>query len=281
MAAETRPTGPRNAPPPIRVAPLSAALGARVEGLDPALFDGDGPDAVTQETLRQAFDDHQVLFFPELDPTPAQHLGLARVFGEPEVHVEGRAVDRADARYVDDDRFILVIDSGRNAANYWHTDATFRERPPAASVLAMRAAATSGGDTLWLDGYRAYEELAPPLQQLARSLRAIHGHPGASETNVHPVVRTHPRTGRDALWINRGWTSGLADVPVRQAQPLLRALFEAMEQPEYTCRWSWSTGDVAIWDNRCTLHYALRDFGDEFREVHRITLAGDVPGLAE
>jgi taurine dioxygenase len=256
----------------LQIEPLSAALGARVKGVVvPDL------DAASRDVLLEAFDTHQVLFFPELHPTPEEHKTLASVFGEPEVHREGREVDRRSAHYADDEDLILVIDSGRNAANFWHTDATFRETPPAASIITTKVVPPRGGDTLWLDTYRAFEELVPPIQNMARQLRAIHGHPGASELTPHPVVRTHPRTGREALWVNRGWTTGLEDIPIRQAQPLLQFFFDTMEQPEYTCRWSWSEGDVAVWDNRCTMHYALRDFGDDYREIHRITVAGERP----
>jgi taurine dioxygenase len=256
----------------IRIEPLSAVLGARVEGLVVSELD----DAHC-EILRSALDAHQVLFFSELHATPDEHKALASVFGMPEVHEEGREEDRRTAYYVDDERLILVIDSERNAANFWHTDATFRKTPPGASIISMQVTPSRGGDTLWLDTYRAFEELAPPLKEMARQLRAVHGHPGVSETNPHPVVRTHPRTGREALWVNRGWTTGLEDVPIRQAQPLLKFFFDSMEQPEYTCRWSWSVGDVAVWDNRCTMHYALRDFAGEERRIHRITVAGEKP----
>ena len=253
----------------LKIEALSAVLGARVEGLVVSEL-----DARSRDTLLEAFDAHQVLFFPRQNPTPEEHKALASVFGEPEVHREGREEDRATAHYVDEEELILVIDSGRNASNFWHTDATFREIPPSVSAIVAKAVPPRGGDTLWLDTYSAFEELAPPVKELARGLRAVHGHPGVSELNAHPVVRTHPRTGREALWINRGWTTGLENVPTRQAQPLLRFFFDTMEQPEYTCRWSWSEGDVAVWDNRCTMHYALRDFGDAYREIHRITIAG-------
>jgi taurine dioxygenase len=256
----------------LQINPLGAALGARVEGVIPSEL-----DPASCEQLRLAFDAHQVLFFPELNPTPDEHKALASVFGEPEVHTEGREEDRRTAHYADSEKLILIIDSGRNAANFWHTDATFKKAPPGASMITIRAVPPHGGDTMWLDTYRAFDELAPPIQEMARGLRAIHGHPGISETNPHPVVRTHPRTGRPALWVNRGWTTGLEGVPPRQAQPLLRFFFDAMEQPEYTCRWTWSEGDVAVWDNRCTMHYALRDFGDAYREIHRITVAGEKP----
>ncbi len=272
MPRDVRPAEKDESIMQLQIEPLNAALGASVRGLVLSEL-----DVARRDTLLDAFDQHQVLFFPQLNPTAVEHRAIASVFGEPEVHIEGREVDRSSARYVDDENLILVIDSGRNPANFWHTDATFRKRPPGASVIAIRTVPPRGGDTLWLDTYRAFDELAPPIKELARSLRAIHGHPGISDTNPHPVVRTHPRTGREALWLNRGWTTGLEAVPTIQAQPLLRFFFDAMEQPEYTCRWSWSVGDVAVWDNRCTMHYALRDFGDDYREIHRITVAGEVP----
>jgi taurine dioxygenase len=255
----------------LKITPLSATLGARVEGLDI-----DGLDKTSHKTLRKAFHEHQVLFFPGLDPTPPQHKDLAQVFGQPERHGDDKE-DQREAFYADEEKLISIIDSKRNPANFWHTDATFRERPPGASCLHVKVLPERGGDTLWLDTYRAYEELAPPLQALARSLRAIHGHRGVTNTHVHPVVRTHPETGKQALWINRGWTTGLEDVGFKQAKALLEFFFDVMEQPEYMCRWSWSLGDVAIWDNRCTMHYALLDFGDAYREIHRIIVAGEVP----
>jgi taurine dioxygenase len=255
----------------LEVTPLSASLGARVHGLRVDELDDAG-----REFLVDAFDEHQVLFFPGLTPTPSQHKALASVFGEPELHGDAKE-DKREAFYADAEKLISIIDSKRNPANFWHTDATFRERPPAASCLAVKVLPERGGDTLWLDSYQAFEELTPPLQALARSLRAVHGYRGVTATRVHPVVRTHPRTGREALWINRGWTSGLADMPPKQGKALLEFFCDVMEQPEYTCRWSWSVGDVAIWDNRCTLHYALLDFGDAYREIHRVIIAGEKP----
>ena len=260
----------------IRIESLSAALGARVLGLEVEVLDG-----TLRKILREAFFEHQVLFFPELDPTPEEHEVLASVFGEPEEHIEGREEDRRSAHYADDKNLILIIDSGRNAANFWHTDATFRETPPSTSMIVTRAVPPKGGDTMWLDTYQAFAALPPEVQELARKLRAVHGHPGITVMNSHPVVRTHPETGREALWVNRGWTTGLDNMPPRQARPLLQFFFDTMEQPEYTCRWSWSRGDVAVWDNRCTMHYALRDFGDDYREVHRITTRGDRPSHDE
>lgn len=260
----------------IRIEPLTAVLGARVAGIDPSALD-EKVDEQIAETLRRALDEHQVIFLPGLHPTPDRHKALAEIFGTPEVHEEGREEDRRTAYYADEEKLILVIDSDRNAANFWHTDATFRKRPPAVSVIAIQVVPERGGDTLWLDTYRAFEALPGAVQTLARGLRAIHGHPGVSETNPHPFVRTHPRTGREALWINRGWTTGIEGISARQAKPLLEFFFEVMEQPEFTCRWSWGAGDVAVWDNRCTMHYALRDFGDAERRIHRVTVAGEVP----
>jgi len=255
----------------MRIEPTSAALGATVHG-----FDLQSMNARVRDRLREGFLEHQVLFFPGLSPTPDEHKALAAVFGTPEVHGEPNE-DQREAYYADDERLISIIDSKRSPANFWHTDATFREHPPAAACLCVRVLPPRGGDTMWLDTYRAYERLAPAVQALAQQLRAVHGHRGLTDQNVHPVVRTHPETGRKALWVNRGWTTGLEGVDYKQAQRLLEFFFDVMEQPEYTCRWSWSVGDVAIWDNRCTMHYALADFGDEYREIQRVILAGERP----
>lgn len=255
----------------ISVTPTRGAIGAVVSGLDPDLVDGDAADQ-----LRTAWFQHQVLFFPELGATPEQHLRIASAFGEPEVHGDP-SEDHRQTWYVDGHDEIQIIDSKRNPANFWHTDATFRVEPPKAAVLSMQVLPERGGDTMWVDSYGAYEALAPALRQLADGLTAIHGRPGLTELTEHPVVRTHPDTGRRALWVNRGWTTGLADMPSAQAQAVLNLFFDHLEQPERTIRWSWNPGDLAIWDNRCTMHYAIADFGDEYREIHRVILAGDRP----
>ncbi|MED5198291.1 MAG: TauD/TfdA family dioxygenase, partial [Gemmatimonadota bacterium] len=167
----------------IRIESLNAALGARVTGLEVARLDD-----TARKRLRDAFFEYQVLFFPELDPTPTEHELLASVFGEPEEHVEGREEDRRTAHYADDKNLILIIDSGRNAANYWHTDATFRETPPSTSMIVTRSVPSKGGDTMWLDTYQAFAALPLAVQELARKLQAVHGHPGITVLNSHPVV---------------------------------------------------------------------------------------------
>lgn len=255
----------------LTVTPTRGAFGAVVEGLDV-----DDLEAAQADRLRGAWLDHQVLFFPGLHASPDQHLQVAKVFGDVEVHGDP-AEDHRRTWYVDGHDEIQIIDSKRNPANFWHTDATFRAEPPKAAVLNMQVLPDRGGDTMWIDSQRAYDTLAPPLQRLADDLTAIHGRPGLTELTEHPVVRTHPDTGRRTLWVNRGWTTGLADVPAAQADAILALFFDHLEQPERTIRWSWSPGDLAIWDNRNTMHYAIADYGDDYREIHRIILSGDRP----
>lgn len=253
----------------LHVTRVSGALGATVEGLKVDDLDSQADD------LRQAWLDHQVLIFPQADLAPDEQLALARVFGEPEAH----GVDGGDTRnqqYADEDKLITVINSHTAGANVWHTDATFRENPPIGAVLQLKEKPSAGGDTIWANTARAFATLAPPLQDLCRSLEARHGHPPMTDTWTHPVVRTHPITGQEVLFVNRGWTSGLRGLPTEQGTALLGLLCDHIERPEHTMRWTWQVGDIAMWDNRCTAHHAILDFAaDEPRSGHRIILAAD------
>ena len=244
---------------------LSGALGARVTGVD---LD----DLETQaDELRKAWAEHQVLVFPRINLTPEQQLALCSVFGEPEAH----GVDGGDSRethYADDDQLITIIDSHRAGADVWHTDATFREQPPIGAMLQLTAKPEAGGDTMWLSTTRAYETLAPPLQKLCEDLEAVHGHPPMTGQATHPVVRSHPVTGAPILFVNRGWTHRLRRLPGPQSRALLNLLYNHIEQPEHAMRWSWELGDAVLWDNRCTQHYAVYDYGDAPRGGNRVIL---------
>jgi taurine dioxygenase len=244
---------------------LSGALGARVTGVDLNDLERQGDE------LRQAWADHQVLVFPRINLTPVQQLALCSIFGEPEAH----GVDGGDSRethYADDDQLITIIDSHRAGADVWHTDATFRERPPIGAMLQLTEKPEAGGDTMWLSTTRAYETLAPPLQKLCADLEAVHGHPPMTGQATHPVVGSHPVTGARTLFVNRGWTHRLRRLPGPQGRGLLELLYSHLEQPEHTMRWTWELGDAVLWDNRCTQHYAVYDYGDAPRGGNRVIL---------
>ena len=163
---------------------------------------------------------------------------------------------------------------GRNAR--WHTDVTFIATPPAASVLVNDVTPLSGGDTLFADTRTAYERLAGPVQKLCDSLEAVHRIDDAAKVPpvLHPVVRVHPTTGRPNLFVNPGFTSHIVGMSRIESDGLLAMLYEHMTQPEFVLRHRWRDGDVVIWDNRSTMHYAVDDYGSSERRVRRVTIRG-------
>ncbi len=258
----------------IKVTALPAALGATVEGVDPDRLD----DSVATE-LREAFWAHKVLFFPRIHLSDEQHVALGAVFGELAA-VSNDDTDHRSHVTVDDEGRILVLDSSNanSRASFWHTDVTFARQPPLGSLLSMKISPPNGGDTMWANTQAAYEGLSEPIKAAIEGLTARHGRPGLTETTDHPVVAVHPDTGQRVLFVNRGWTSGLNGLSPLEARHLLTLLCDHMEQPEYVVRWQWSAGDAALWDNRCTMHYAINDYGTEHRRIHRVTIFDPSPG---
>jgi hypothetical protein len=150
---------------------------------------------------------------------------------------------------------ILVLDGAEQRANAWHTDFTFTERSPAGALLSMQSCPARGGDTLWANHYAAHEALSAPVKELLDGLTGTHGRPGMTGMSSHPMVATHPETGRKAVFVNRGWTSRIDGLSVIESQSILQMLHEHSEKPEFTVRWSWTPGDAALWDNRCTQRF--------------------------
>jgi taurine dioxygenase len=184
-----------------------------------------------------------------------------------------------------------------NFGGVWHTDTTYLQEPPMATMLIARELPPVGGDTLFASNYAAFEGLSPALQDTLRTLKGVNSSAkaavthsredrladsatdkGRSELNSeHPVVRTHPETGREALYINPGHTTRFAGWTEDESAPLLNYLFEQQVKPEYTCRFVWRPGSIAFWDNRCALHNPINDYHGHKRLLHRITLKGDKP----
>ena len=249
------------------VEPLPQALGARITGLDLA----HPIHATTADALREAWFAHLVLFFPVLAPTDDQHIALGRVFGALAATTQGDDDHRAQTTRGPNGE-ILVLDGAKERANAWHTDVTFTERPPIGSLLAMQCCPVRGGDTVWSNQYAAYDALSAPVRALVDGLSAVHGRPGLTGTTSHPVVTTHPGTGRRALYVNRGWTTRIEGLSNIESRGILDMLFDHCEKPEFTVRWTWTPGDAALWDNRCTMHYAVDDYGTATRVLHRVTI---------
>jgi taurine dioxygenase len=272
----------------VKITRLPGALGAVVEGIDLAQTPG---KAVIAD-LRHAWLEHLVLVFHDQPLPPAQFLAFAKLFGE--------VVEYPFLKGLDDFPLIVpVVKLEHETVNFgglWHTDTTYQLRPPSATMLIAREVPPAGGDTLFANQYLAYEALPEPLQAELEELRSIsssakadttktredrireRGKPAAEEYHAdHPVVRTHPETGRKSLFINPAHTSRFVGQTVEESAPLLDFLFEHQVQPDFLARVQWRPGTLAIWDNRCTLHNPLNDYHGHRRVMHRVTLAGDIP----
>jgi taurine dioxygenase len=278
----------------ISVHPVAGSLGAEIEGVDLAQ---DLPDLVMAE-IRAALLDYLVIFFRDQSLTPAQQLAFARRWGEIHLHpfMEG----------MPDNPEILEIvkrpSDKRNFGGSWHTDQMFAPRPAMGTILYAKQVPSAGGDTMFTNQYLAFESLSSGMQHLCESLRSVcYGDgfkkyggksrkefyadkigmkvkdPGdAQTTSVHPLVRTHPETGRKALYIG-GHVQHFEDMTDEESRPLIDFLMQHSHRPEFTCRFRWRTGSLAFWDNRCTQHFAINDYPSETRIMHRITVCGDAP----
>jgi taurine dioxygenase len=269
---------------------VAGALGAEVQGID--LKKALGNKALFAE-LRRLWLEHQVLFFRGQDLAPAEFMAFAEHFGTPVEYPMVKGLP-------DFPRIIEVkkLEHERNAFGaVWHSDTVYLERPPMASMLIARELPPYGGDTLFANMYLAFENLSPALQKILESLRAVNSSAKADVTRTredrirtggteearrefvveHPVVRTHPETGRKALYVNPAHTVRFAGWTEEESAGLLRFLFEHQVRPEFTCRFSWQPGSIAFWDNRCAMHNPVNDYHGFRRLMHRITLAGDVP----
>jgi taurine dioxygenase len=247
---------------------LSGVLGAEVRGVDLANLDDE-----TFETIRELFLDHLVLLFPGANLTPAAHVAFGARFGELSVHPHGPNLEGFPE--------VLVVESDRGKSDKWHTDMTWVERPPMLTSLKLVTVPAVGGDTLWSNQYLAYERLSGPMRDLLDGLTAVHSslpaYPNApEEVWTHPVVRLHPETGRKCLFVNGLYPTHIVELSRGESDAVLRYLSVWSERPDFQCRYRWTAGDLAIWDNRCTQHFAVADY-DEFRRAERLTVIGDVP----
>ncbi|BBB01329.1 putative taurine dioxygenase [Actinacidiphila reveromycinica] len=251
------------------VRPISGALGAEVRGIDLEELTDAGFDRLHALLL-----EHLVLFFPEAAGlSPQAHEAFGSRFGELEVHPFLPKLDGHPR--------IVVLDSDQGAkADVWHTDVTFSPSPPVASILQIVQCPPRGGDTLWSNQYLAYEAVSEPLRELLDGLTALHlftlpDGSFRSETE-HPVVREHPETGRRSLYVNRMFTTRIPQLAKDESDLLLDHLFALSERPERTCRFRWTPGAIALWDNRATQHLAVNDY-TERRVGRRVTILGDKP----
>jgi len=268
----------------LTVEPLSPSIGAEVQGID--LREEASDEAIA--TIRQALLDHKVLFFREQHITIEQHLAFARRFGDLEIH----PVTPLDQEH----REVLVIrhdENRRGVENNWHSDVTWRPEPSLGSMLRARAVPPVGGDTLFADMHAAYEGLPQELRDEIDGLIAIHDFTRVFGRFVddekkqemmrrypsveHPVVRTHPETGRKGIYVNAAFTVAIKGVSDSDSERLLQRLYRQAAVPEYQCRFRWRADSIAFWDNRSTQHYAVSDYYPQVRLMERVTIVGDRP----
>jgi taurine dioxygenase len=254
----------------LNVQRLSGSLGAEVRGLSLA---GAGP--AEAERILALLIEHQVLFFPDQHLTPDAHIAFGRNFGELEGHPNMRgSSDRSE---------VFELRASRGAiADEWHSDLTCQSQPSVLAILNMVKCPAVGGDTMWANMYKAYDELSAPLRDLCDGLTALHdahphGHP--DQMAIHPVVRVHPQTGRKSLFVNEHFTRRIVEMPHEESDMLLGHLTRWATNPRFSVRYHWTKGTIAMWDNRCTQHFVLNDF-DEERVIQRATVMGDVPEAA-
>ena len=260
----------------IVVSPMRAVLGAQVIGLDLDAVNGGPNEAAIVAELIDAWTDHLVLFFPQINLTPAQQVMLAGKFGSNLAATTETGGDYRSSASLADEGFkelLLITTSSKRNTNVWHTDVTFTATPPIGSLFCMETPAEGGGgDTMWANQYASYEGLSAPVRDMISSLTAVHGRPPMTGTAEHPVVKVHPVSGRTHLNVNRGWTNAIKHLSAIEAKHVLEMLIESSERPEYQVRWQWSAGDAVLWDNRCTMHYAVDDYGKQFRRARRATI---------
>jgi taurine dioxygenase len=264
----------------IEVEPLTNVLGALVGGVDLR----EPLDAETVGELATAWNEHKVLFLRDQPIDRDQHKRFARYFGEIWRHPFLKDV-------TGDPDFVELYSGGDTGTRYlasrWHTDVTFAECPPMGSILHAIEVPDYGGDTMWIDLEAAYAGLSPTMQRFAGELVALHNAPragfvpgdtsGEFITNHHPVVRTHPVTGRKALFVNPGFTRSIDGLRRRESDALLGFFHDHCQRPEYQVRFHWEPHTIGMWDNRCTQHRVVADNPDALRRMERITLAGERP----
>ena len=277
----------------VRVEAVAGALGAQIHGVDLSRSMTDE----TFEEIRNALHEHLVIFFRDQNIKPEQHYAFAKRFGELMPHPYVQGLDG----YPEIIEIVKEPEETRNWGSNWHADLTFMDMPPAGAVLYGRELPPVGGDTMFANMYLAYETLSEGMREMLDGLGALHvsGEPHLYSSryrsmherrgndpgkHVHPVVRTHPVTGRKSLFVNRGFTHCFEDMTVEESGPVLDYLYDHATRPEFTFRFRWSPGSLLIWDNRVVMHNALNDDfgaarnGTGFRRVlHRATLAGERP----
>lgn len=279
----------------IEVIPLAGALGAEITGVDLAKLD----DATFGE-LHRAWLEFQVIYFRNQDMTPDDHLAFARRWGEIHIHPFNAPMDG----YPEILQLLKTETAERNNGNLWHSDQMYTSNPAKATILIAREMPPFGGDTMFTNQYLAYDALSDGMKNMLTGLKGVNDgnsrknfrgktraelaksgqattpqkepDPDVQTVSVHPLIRTHPETGRKALYVG-AHTVRIDGMTDDESSPLLQYLMEHSTRPEFICRVRWEVGTLTMWDNRCCQHYALNDYQGVRRCVHKVTVKGDEP----
>ncbi|MBH67077.1 MAG: taurine dioxygenase [Rhodospirillaceae bacterium] len=271
----------------IKIVPLTPKIGAEVLGVDL----GKPLSNKEKDTIHNAFLKHSVLFFRNQDISIEQQKDFGRVFGELHIH------PARDRNGLDGHPEILYLNSGPNTSRVngdeWHSDVSCDAEPPMGSILRLIEVPSNGGDTLFASMYAAYDALSDNMKVFLEKLTAVHdGGPNYIDrakragiydpqkvfpANSHPVIRTHPETGKKSIFVNKIFTQYIVDIPKDESRAILDFLFQHIAKPNFQCRFKWEKNSVAFWDNRCALHHAMWDYYPEIRQGYRVTIKGDKP----
>ena len=273
----------------LEIRPVAGAIGAELHGVNLA----EDLTAETVAEIRQALLDHLVIFFRDQDLPPDRFSAFAQRFGKPVEYPFVKGIEGFP-------EIIAVAKLEHEKVNFggiWHSDTTYLQQPPMGSMLVAREVPPYGGDTLFANQYLAYETLSPGMKRFLDGATGVSTSAKADVSRTredriksdgteaarqpmsaeHPAVRTHPETGKRALYVNIAHTARFSDMTEEESAPILNYLFQHQTRPEFTCRFRWLPGSVAFWDNRCAQHNPVNDYHGFRRIMHRITLAGDTP----
>ena len=270
----------------IEVTPLSPVIGAEISGVDISKPLGNQ----TFQEVHDALMAHQVIFFRDQEMSLDEHMAFGKLFGELHIHPA--------ARETQGHKEIITIHADERskvvAGMRWHSDVSCDAEPPMGSILHLHTIPASGGDTMFASMYAAHDALSDPVKDFIDGLSAWHesahvhrdrlGHKGTLRdgddsypVSLHPVVRTHPVTGRKALFVNENFTTRIDGLKPRESEALLKMLYDHIATPEFHCRFAWREKSVAFWDNRCAQHRVVWDYFPAVRHGYRVTVAGDKP----
>ena len=273
----------------INVRRIAGSIGAEVSGVD---ISTDLPDEVIDE-ITGALNEHHVIFFRDQNLEPKRQAAFAARFGTPIPYPMVKGLDGTD-------EVVPVVKNPEERVNFggiWHADTTYLEEPPMGALLYAVEIPPYGGDTLFANMHLAYETLSPSLQGYLETLTVIQNSAKAEVTRTredrvkddggkrmqlvaeHPAVITHPRTGRKSLYVNSGHTERFKELTLEESEPLLKFLFAHLSRPEFTCRFIWTPGSLAFWDNYATQHNPINDYHGFKRVMHRVTVGGGRPAL--